>query len=97
MGGCQSGKVLDLDVVNDSPAEVVIEVLGPDGADAGFREEINPGTVREFSVERPGPGGWTVTVDGEIATGWEEWPDDNPTIDLTIVIEPDGSVVVLDT
>jgi len=42
-------------------------------------------------------GGWAVAVDDTIVTGSAEWPHDNPTIDLTLVIETDGSVAVQDT
>jgi hypothetical protein len=36
-------------------------------------------------------------VDGQVATQATDWPDDNPVIDLTILIHPDGSVEVRDT
>jgi len=97
LAGCQPGMMLELDVLNESQDGAIIEVLGPDGVDAGFREAIGPSGGRELSMERPGPGGWSVVVNGQVATDSEEWPDDNPTIDLTIVIESDGSVVVEDT
>jgi accessory colonization factor AcfC len=89
--------MLELDVVNESQSEAVIEVRGPGGADAAVREVVRPGGVLGLAMERPGPGGWSVAVNGEVATDWLEWPNDNPTIDLTIRIEADGSVVVQDT
>jgi hypothetical protein len=36
-------------------------------------------------------------VNGQPVTDWRDWPDDNPVIDLSLVINPDGSVDVLDT
>jgi hypothetical protein len=95
--GCQRAYMLELDVVNESSGAVVIEVLGPGGGDAGFREIVEPRSEVNLSLERPGPGGWSITVDDQVATDAGEWPDDNPTIDLTIVIEADGSILVRDT
>ncbi len=89
--------MLELGVENLGQTEAVVEILGPDGADAGFREVVGPSGGIEVSAERPGPGGWTVTVNGQPVTDWRDWPDDNPVIDLSLVINPDGSVDVLDT
>ena len=95
--GCNPSQMLELEVINDSGSEAVVEVLGPGGADTGFREVARPWGGFEVAVERPGPRGWAVTVDGLLATDWTMWPDDNPVIDLTLRIHPDGSVEVQDT
>jgi len=95
--GCQAAYMLELEVVNESDEEAVIEVLGPGGEASGFRELVDPRSGTDLRLERPGPGGWSVVVNGEVVTTAREWPDDNPTIDLTILIEPDGSVAVEDT
>ncbi len=47
--------MLELEVVNHSQTEIVIELLGPGGADAGFREVVEPDDTRGLSMERPGP------------------------------------------
>lgn len=89
--------MLDLEVSNESDSEAVVEVLGPGGADVGFREVVPPGNGFKVAVERPGPGGWAVTVDGQVVTDWRDWPIDNPVIDFTLLIQRDGSVDVQDT
>ena len=88
--------MLELEVFNGSGGQVVVEVLGPGGAEVGFREVVRPDHGFEVAVERPGPGGWAVTVDGQVATSWEDWPNDNPVIDLSVEIRRDGSVHVQD-
>ncbi len=97
LAGCNPGQMLELEVMNDSGSEAIVEILGPDGADTGFREVARPWGGFKVAVERPGPGGWAVTIDGQLATDWTMWPDDNPVIDLTLWIHPDGSVEVQDT
>lgn len=97
LAGCNPGPMLELEVLNESGSEAVVEVVGHDGADVGFREVVRPDHGFKVAVERPGPGGWAVTVDGQIATDSEDWPNDNPVIDLTLIIRRDGSVEVLDT
>lgn len=96
LAGCSTAPMLQLDVVNESQSDAIIEVLGPSGADAGYRAVVSPGGGYELAVERPGPGGWAVAVNGRIVTDWEEWPSDNPVIDLSLRIRRDGSVEVQD-
>lgn len=96
LAGCNPGP-LELAVANESDLEAVVEVLGPGGAEVGFREVVRPGNGFEVAVERPGPGGWAVTVDGRVVTDWMDWPSDNPVIDFTLIIQRDGSVDVQDT
>lgn len=96
---------LDLDVLNESAEGALIEIIDGAWDDIPaepailFDEIIAAGGMREIDAERPGPGtnGWTVIVNGEIATNSGDWPQDNPTIDLTIRIRADGSIVVEDT
>ena len=57
VAGCNPGPMLELEVVNESDSEAVVEVLGPGGADVGFREVVRPGGGFKVAVERPGPGG----------------------------------------
>ena len=87
--------ILELEVANDSASVVAVEVLGPDGADAGIREVVLPLGGIKFAVERPAPGGWSVTVDGRTATDWHDW-EGSRVIDLRLVIKGDGSVEVQD-
>lgn len=96
LAACQGAYMLELDVVNESPTDAVVEVLGP-GHKVAFDEVVEPGAKTDVLLERPGPGGWTILVNGQPATDWTTWPGDNPTIDLTLRIAPDGSVSVLDT
>jgi hypothetical protein len=96
LAACNTGPVLELEVFNGSAAVVVVEVLGPGGADVGFRQVLRPDHGFKVAVERPGPGGWAVSVDGQVATSWEDWPNDNPVIDLFVDIRRDGSVDVQD-
>ena len=97
LAGCNPGPMLELEVFNESGSEAVVEVLGAGGAEVGFREVVRPDQGFEVAVERPGPGGWAVTVDGQVVTDWMDWPNDNPVIDLTLLIRRDGSVDVQDT
>lgn len=81
---------------NESDSEAIVRVLGPGGADVGFREVVRPGNGFEVAVERPGPGGWAVSVDGQVVSDWMDWPSDNAVIDFTLLIQGDGSVDVQD-
>jgi hypothetical protein len=61
---------------------------------------IGPGAGDQLGVTRLGPSAWAATIDGQVATHWEEWPrdkpitdlfDDNAIVDLIIVIHRNGS------
>jgi hypothetical protein len=93
--GCQA-RTLEFDVLNRRQHGVVVEVVGPAGAAIGVRELIGPGGGRNLTLEEPGPGGWAVAVDGRVIFDWEDWPNDGAVLDLTIVLEADGSVGVQD-
>jgi hypothetical protein len=91
---CDIGPRLDLEIVNDSSGEAVLSIRAEEGIevestrlDAGERESIN---IRRGSA-------WSVWVNDRMATWYQEWPSDNPTIDLTIYVHPDGTVEVIDT
>jgi hypothetical protein len=104
--GCALPGTLELDVVNENEAEVVIDVFGPDGEVLGAGVVIPPGEGEEFAVERPASGVWAVTVNDRVVTHWEDWPQDRPIteafgeeygiIDIIVVIHADGSVSVHD-
>jgi len=101
LAACDFAYMLELDVSNESAHDATLEVVGGVGADAElgavvFTETIRAGDERPLRLERPGPGGWAVLVDGERVTDSAEWPSDNPTIDLSIVVDEQGSVEVID-
>ncbi len=102
VAACDFAYMLELDVSNESADDVTLQILEGIGADAAagdavhFTETIGAGAERPLRLERPGPGGWTVVVDGDPVTDSADWPSDNPTIDLSIVVSEDGSVEVID-
>lgn len=100
LGACQSAYMLELGVSNDSAGDARLEIVEgvepTPGAFVHLTEVIEPGVQRDMVMERPGPRGWTIVVNGEALTDSDEWPSDNPTIDLSIRIGPDGSVEVAD-
>lgn len=59
-----------------------------------FSEVVAAGSEVEWPGERPGPGGWTILVNGRAATDSDDWPGDNPALEFTIVIDGDGAVSV---
>jgi len=52
LAGCSTAPMLQLDVVNESQSDAIIEVLGPSGADAGYRAVVSPGGGYELAVGR---------------------------------------------
>ena len=94
--------MLELHVSNESAADATLEIVEGAGADpeadafVHFTEVIESGEERDVDVERPGPGGWTVIVNGHAVTDSAQWPSDNPTIDLAVYIRVDGSIDVVD-
>ena len=94
--------MLELDVSNESSDDVRLQIVSGRRAETDYGEFVHfsqmiaGGEVRPLRLERPGPGEWTILVDGERVTDSAEWPADNPTIDLSIVIHEDGSVEVID-
>lgn len=102
LAACAFAYMLELDVSNESAADATLQIVQGAGADRDadafihFTEVIEPGDERDIDLERPGPGGWTVIVNGEAVTDSGEWPGDNPTIDLAVYVRADGSIEVVD-
>ena len=95
---CESAHTLELDVANYSAAPATVEVVQgsgettPTDAFVHLMEVLDPGEKRTLDLERPGPGGWTLMVNGEAATDSDDWPADSPTIELAVLVHPDGSI-----
>ena len=98
VAGCWWQRTLSLTVINDGPEPVTVEMVIGDGraAEPELSVVVQPGDTEDVQGGRGG-GRWTVLVDGNAVTASEEWPFDNPIIELTIHVAPDGSVEVIDT
>ena len=98
VSGCWWERTLSLTLLNDGPAPVTFEVVVENDPDAEpeFSAVVQPGDGAEVDVGRGGLG-WRLLVDGAEATTSRDWPHDNPTIDLTIRVAPDGTIEVLDS
>jgi len=82
---------LDLEVRNESGEEVVVAIRGEGDGDEYV---VQAGESRVVGGERPD--GWSVWIGGREVTSYLEWPDDNPSIGLSIYVRPDGSIDVID-
>ena len=83
---------LDLRVVNDSAEESVVTLRAEGIPDD--RYVVAPHDSQSIAGDRPES--WSVWVGESEATSWQEWPNDNPSIELTIYVRADGSVEVVD-
>jgi len=95
---CESASSLELDVANDRAAPATLDVVQgagettPTDAFVHLTEVVDPGERRTLDLERPGPGGWTLLVNGEAVTDSDDWLADVRTIDLSVLVHPGGSV-----
>lgn len=87
---------LDLRVVNESANDVELLYEWGDRAEERSLLTVEPNEDTRVEFDRP-PVNWSVIVDGTEVTNSEHWPSDNPTIDLTIQIDEDGSASVIDS
>ncbi len=100
---CDTPYELGLRVDNQSATNATIDIVaGSEHEPAAeplrhFSEVVAAGSEVEWPLELPGPGDWTIFVNGRTATDSDAWPRDNPTLDFTITIKEDGSVSVDDT
>jgi hypothetical protein len=94
---CASGEPkLDLSVVNESASEVQLLYEWGGRADERSVLTVQPKDDTRVKFDRPSPE-WHLVVDGTEVTRSEDWPSDNPTIDLTIQIDQNGNASVIDT
>lgn len=100
---CDTPNDLGLRVDNQSATNATIDIMAGSGDEPAaetlrhFSEGVAAGSEVAWPLERPGPGDWTILVNGRAATDSDAWPRDNPTLDFTIIIEEDGSVSVEET
>jgi len=87
---------LDLRVVNDSASEVQLLYEWGGGADERAVLSVQPNEDTRVEFDRPSLE-WHLVVDGTELTRSEDWPSDNPTIDLTIQIDRNGDANVIDS
>lgn len=100
---CGTPYELGLRVDNHNATNATIEIIaGSEDEPAAeplvnFSTLVEAGSGAELRLERPGPDGWTILIDGVAVTDSDDWPGDNLTLEFTVVIDEDGSVSVEDT
>ncbi len=87
---------LDLRVVNESASEVQLLYEWGGRADERSVLTVEPNEDTRVEFDRPSLE-WHLVVDGTEVTRSEDWPSDNPTIDLTIQIDQNGNASVIDS
>ena len=87
------GRKLDLRVVNESASDVQLLYQWGGHPDERSVVTIEPNDDTHVEFDRPSPE-WHVVVDGTEVTRSEDWPSDNPTIDVTIQIDENGTASV---
>lgn len=101
LAACSSA-FLELEVSNESTQAAELRLVsGIEGDPARepfvhHTEVINAGARRTVAVERPGPNEWTLYVNGVPLTDSLHWPSDNPTLDFSVIIHPDGTAEARD-
>ena len=101
LAGCEllfGSPMLEVRVSNESDADATVTISQSVSGigDEIFATRVDAGTVETIVVEYPGPEAWTLLVDEVPITDSSQWPSDNPTVDLSIVIRSDASVEVVD-
>lgn len=93
---------LELDVSNESADGAELQLVsGIEGDPARdpfvhYTEVVNAGARQTLTVERPGPNEWTLYVNGVPLTDSLHWPGDNPTLDFSVIVRPDGTAELRD-
>ena len=87
---------LDLRVVNESASDVRLLYEWGSRADERSVLTVEPNEDTRVEFDRPSLE-WHLVVDGTEVTRSEDWPSDNPTIDLTIQIDQNGNASVIDS
>jgi hypothetical protein len=96
-GGVRHRVTDELRVSNQSGAEALVTISEPGtGVETMYSERVAAGEDRTIRIEYPGPEHWTLFVNEEQVTNAAMWPSDNPILDFSITIRPDGSIQLID-
>lgn len=93
---------LEFEVVNEGSSPATVEIIAggywierPEAPRIYYGGVVAAGDRDVIVVDKPRDD-WTALINGQPVTDSSEWPSDNPQLDLTLRVDADGSVSVLD-